>query len=120
MKYIYTVLGFVFTALGALGVILPILPTTPFLLLAVFFFARGSKRFHDWFMQTKLYKNHLEDFVVDRSMTLKTKICTLAFASLMLMFPLIFVDNIYVKGFIVCLIVFKYYYFFARIKTIKD
>ena len=120
MKYIYTILGLLFTLLGAIGVVLPILPTTPFLLLAAFFFARGSKRFHDWFVQTKLYKEHLETFVTNRSMTLKTKVCTLSFASFMLMFPLFLIDNIYIKGLILCIILFKYYYFLTRIKTIKE
>ena len=56
-----------------IGVILPVLPTTP-LLLASFFFTKGSERFNAWFMSTKLYKNYIEDFVINRSMTLKTKI----------------------------------------------
>ncbi len=119
MKYIYTLLGFLFTLLGAIGVVLPILPTTPFLLLAAFFFARGSKRFHDWFVQTKLYKEYLETFVAERSMRLKAKVYTLSLATFMLMFPLFLIDNMYIKIIILCVILFKYYYFFTRIKTIK-
>jgi uncharacterized membrane protein YbaN (DUF454 family) len=52
-------------------------------------------------------------------MTLKQKISLLAFANFMLAFPLILVDNIHVKLFIVVLIVFKLYYFTFRIRTIK-
>jgi uncharacterized membrane protein YbaN (DUF454 family) len=68
---IYIILGFTFVGIGALGVILPVLPTTPFLLLASFFFTRGSERFNAWFVSTKLYKNHLADFIRNRSMELK-------------------------------------------------
>lgn len=62
MKIIYVILGFVSMGLGIAGSFLPGLPTVPFLLLASFFFARDSEKFHRWFTQTKIYKNYLEDF----------------------------------------------------------
>lgn len=73
-KTIYIVIGFICVALGALGVVLPILPTTPFLLLATWFFARSSDRLNEWFKSTSLYKNNLESFVNGHGMTKKTKI----------------------------------------------
>lgn len=120
MRIIYVMLGIIFTALGALGVMLPILPTTPFLLLALACFSRGSKRFNDYFKSTKLYKNNVEEFVNDRSMTLKNKILILSFASIMLMIPLILVDKLWVKVFIIFLIIYKYYYFAFEIKTSRE
>lgn len=117
-KILHLTVGSIALALGLIGTFLPILPTTPFLLLTSFCFAKGSTRFHNWFTQTKLYKNHLESFVTTRSMTLKTKIGLLAFASIMLLFPLIFLDIIWVKLMIIGLYVIKYYYFIFRIKTI--
>ncbi|SCJ97704.1 Inner membrane protein ybaN [uncultured Clostridium sp.] len=118
-KYIYITIGLISFALGAIGVALPILPTTPFLLLASFCFAKGSERFNTWFVNTKIYKKHLESFVKERAMTLKQKVCLLAFADFMLAFPLIILDNLHVKIFLVALILFKFYYFIFRIKTIK-
>lgn len=117
-KYVYITVGLIAVVLGAIGVILPILPTTPFLLLASYCFAKGSDRFNNWFINTKLYKNHLDSFVKERSMTLKEKICILAFADFMLAFPLIFLDSLFMKLVIVVLILFKFYYFIFRIKTI--
>ena len=59
IKILWLAAAFISMALGAIGVILPVLPTTPFLLLASFCFAKGSERFHKWFTKTKLYKKHL-------------------------------------------------------------
>ena len=92
-KYIYIAVGLIAFLLGAIGVILPVLPTTPFLLLASFCFAKGSERFHKWFTESKIYKKHLESFVKEKAMTLKQKITILAFADFMMAFPLILLDN---------------------------
>lgn len=119
MKVLYFLVGMMATALGAVGVILPVLPTTPFLLLAAFCFAKSSQRMNDWFISTSLYKNHLDSFVKHRAMTLKTKVILLSFASTMLLLAMVFMNNLYLRLFIVCLIAFKYYYFVCRIETIS-
>lgn len=119
MRYIYLMIGMISFGLGFIGIILPILPTTPFLLLAGFCFARSSKRVHNWFVSTKAYQRHLEPFVQKRAMTLKTKICILSLASFMLAFPLFLTDLWWLRVFIIGLYIFKYYYFLFKIKTIK-
>mgnify|MGYP000393928267 FL=1 len=119
IKLLWLMIGIVSMVLGAIGVVLPVLPTTPFLLLASFCFAKGSDRFHKWFIGTKLYKKHLESFVTSRSMTLKTKLCILLPASAMLILAMLAMSNIYGRLFIVFLIIFKYIYFFTRIETVK-
>lgn len=119
IKLLWLMIGIVSMVLGAIGVILPVLPTTPFLLLASFCFAKGSDRFHKWFIGTKLYKKHLESFVTSRSMTLKTKLCILLPASAMLILAMLAMSNIYGRVLIVFLIIFKYIYFFTRIETVK-
>lgn len=118
-KYLYITVGLISLVLGSIGVVLPVLPTTPFLLLSSYCFAKGSERFNNWFINTKLYKNNLESFVEKREMTLKQKTCILAFADFMMMFPLIILDNIHIKIFLVVLICYKFYYFIFKIKTIS-
>ncbi|MEI0603509.1 YbaN family protein [Brachyspira alvinipulli] len=120
MRILFICLGFLFVGIGAVGIVVPILPTTPFLLLASFFFAKGSKRFHDWFMSTKLYKKHLESFVKSRSMTLKSKLTILLPVSAMLIITFIFVNNLHARIVLVILFIGKYLYFFTQIKTIKN
>ncbi|WP_157153826.1 YbaN family protein [Brachyspira murdochii] len=120
MRVLFIILGFIFVGIGAVGIVVPILPTTPFLLLASFFFAKGSKKFHDWFMSTKLYKKHLESFVKSRAMTLKSKLTILLPVSTMLIITFIFVNNIYARITLVILFISKYLYFFTQIKTIKE
>ena len=63
--------------LGLLGAVVPVFPTTPFLLMAAFCFARGSRRLNDWFESTKLYRNVVEGFATRRRMTVKAKLTVL-------------------------------------------
>lgn len=74
---LWAVGGFLCFALGMVGVVLPILPTTPFILVAAFCFARSSTRLNDWFKDTKVYKQVLEGYVTKRSMTLRAKLTIL-------------------------------------------
>ena len=119
-RSLLVVCGLICMLLGLIGVILPILPTTPFLLLASVCFVKGSERFDRWFKSTNLYKKHLESFVQNRQMTLKQKWTILLFADFMLMFPFILIDSLHMRLFLILLILCKFYYFFVKIETIKN
>lgn len=118
-KIFYLIVGILSTALGAVGVVLPILPTTPFLLLAAFCFAQSSKRLHHWFLSTKLYEKHLKDFVQTRAMTLKTKLSLMSMASAMMLLGFLMMGSVPVGRIVIaCVWVFHVYYFVFRIRTI--
>ncbi|MFC4320029.1 YbaN family protein [Litchfieldia salsa] len=118
-KAVYLVVGFIFLGLGVVGIILPLLPTTPFLLLASVCFIRGSEKFDIWFKGTSLYKNHVEEFIKTRSMTLKRKLIITLFATSVIAASFVLVDYLGVRILLVMLVLYIYYYFTYKIKTIR-
>lgn len=72
-RIFYLVFGFVSLVVGVIGIVLPIVPTTPFLLLAGFCFARSSKRFEKWLRNTKIYQFYVADYVETKSISRKRK-----------------------------------------------
>jgi uncharacterized protein len=120
VKLLYIIIGFIALGLGVLGLILPVLPTTPLLLLASYCFVKGSERFEIWFKGTTLYKRHLETFVKERSMTLKQKLTILLFADVMIAIPFFILDSLMVRVMLAAVIFYKYYYFIYKIKTVRQ
>lgn len=125
LKPFWIILGFIALGLGIIGIPLPVLPTTPFLLVSAVCFAKGSARLDRWFKNTKIYKNHLESFVTNKAMTLRTKLSCLIPASIMLIFAFIGMSHNDCTGTrigricVILVLVFKYVYFFTRIRTIS-
>lgn len=119
-KLFWLILGFICLALGTIGVFLPILPTVPFYLVTTFAFAKSSDRLHNWFINTKLYKNNLESFVQRKAMTLKTKLSILISVTLVMGFGFFMMAR---KGiWVPCIILAVVWlchllYFIFRVKT---
>lgn len=121
MRIICIILGFLCMGLGAVGVILPILPTTPFLMLSVFFFARSSKKLHDWFLETKWYQRHLRSFVEKRAMTKKTKLSVMATVTVVMGFAFIMMQSVPAARMILVFVWAAHvWYFVFRIKTVGN
>lgn len=118
-KILYVIAGCMAVGLGAVGAVLPLLPSFPFLLLAAFCFAKSSERLHKWFTNTKLYKNNLESYVKGRGMTRKTKIRIMVTVTLLMSVGFIMMDQVPVGRIVLaCVWVFHILYFCFGVKTI--
>ena len=76
-KTVYKPLGFLFLFLGLLGIPLPVLPSTPFILLAAWFFARSSEKWHTWFLSSELFGPMIHNWETNRCISCRTKIVAL-------------------------------------------
>ncbi len=77
MRIFFIVLGILCVILAALGVLLPGLPATPFLLLASYSFARSSKRMHDWLVNNRVFGPILSDFLDRKGIRLHIKVISI-------------------------------------------
>lgn len=121
-KAIYIILACIGLILGAVGVIVPMLPAFPFLLLAAFGFARGSERLHSWFISTRLYKNNLETYVRGQGMTRHTKhriIASVTVLILISMSILAICELYWVWSILIAVWAFHILYFVFGVKTLE-
>ncbi|MGL4760706.1 MAG: YbaN family protein [Sarcina sp.] len=111
--------GFISLIFGTIGIVLPVLPTTPFFILSYMCFFKSSDKFHNWFIKSKFYKNYVEDFVNKKGITLKRKISIIIVADIFIVTSMLIVRNLYMNIFLTGIIIFKYWYFFFKIKTLE-
>ena len=119
-KAYLVVVGCLSLALGAIGAVLPILPTVPFLMLSAFCFAKSSEKLHSWFISTKLYKKNLESFVKGEGMTVKTKVKIMSTVTILMAIGFIMMSRVPVGRVILAIVwVCHVVYFVFRVKTLK-
>ncbi|HEC2225514.1 TPA: YbaN family protein [Staphylococcus delphini] len=118
MRYLLLGIGGIFTLLGFAGAVLPLLPTTPFLLVAVLCFAKSSDRFHDWLIQTKVYQAYVEDFRKYRGYTMKKKIQLLISLYSVVGFSIWMVDVTMIRLGLLVMVVLQTVVLFTWVKTL--
>ncbi|HDB5162461.1 TPA: YbaN family protein [Staphylococcus aureus] len=118
MRLILIVIGLIFTALGIAGAVLPLLPTTPFLLVAVFCFARSSDRFYNWLINQKIYKEYVENFYLHRGYTLQQKIKILISLYIVIGFSIYMVDVLAVCIGLIIMVIIQTAVLFTFVKTL--
>ena len=111
-------LAFVCVGLGTLGIVLPILPTTPLYIAAACLFAKGSKKFHKWFLNTSLYKTYIESAVKNRTMERRAKRKMMITLGIVFGFG-IFFSPVIAKCIILVVAAIHFYVLVFRIKTVE-
>ncbi len=95
-------LGFFFIALGIVGIVLPLLPTTPFLILAAACFYRSSPKMHTWITEHKIFGEPIKKFQTEKIISIKTKITALSMLWLFILYSTFWVVSLlWVKVFLI-------------------
>ena len=89
-RVLFFCLGCLFVGLGTIGVVLPLIPTTPFLLLAAACYARSSRRFYDWLLANRVFGPTIRQWQETRSVAQKTKVVAIVMLVLTLGSSVIF------------------------------
>ena len=95
-RLIYLFIGWVFTALGFVGAFLPLLPTTPFLLIAVWAFSKSSPKLRRWLFTHPKFGSHIRNWFRHGAIDSKAKAVSLTFMGISIVISLFISENIYV------------------------
>ena len=90
MRGVFLALGTLALVLGVIGIFLPLLPTTPFVLLAAACYARGSRRFHEWLLAQRTFGPIVHEWERHRSIPYRTKVTAVVLMSLTLGTSIVF------------------------------
>lgn len=101
IRRVLIVAGFLFVGLGILGIFLPVLPTTPFLLLAAACFARSSQKFYNWLLNNRWFGRYIRNYREGRGIPLRVKIITISLLWVTILISAYFVSIIYVRIFLI-------------------
>jgi len=85
--------GTISLVLGIIGIFLPILPTTPFLLLSAACYLRSSERMHKWLLNNKWFGNYIKNYQEGRGIPLKTKVVAISFLWITILLSAFFILN---------------------------
>ena len=120
MRYLLIGMGSVCVFLGVLGIFLPLLPTTPFLLLACALYAKSSKRFHTWLLNQKLLGKYIRDYTERRGLPIIYKIITLLFLWAAIALSIVFATDNLIVRIILLMLAITISLHILSLKTLKE
>jgi uncharacterized protein len=119
VKIILNIIGSISLVLGVLGIFLPLLPATPFLLLASACYLKGSERLYGWLMNNRVLGTYIRNIQERKGIPLRAKIITLAFLWLSLLFSIYRIDILPVQ-LMLCFIGVTSSALILKMKTLKE
>lgn len=96
-KYLLLFIGTLSLGLGIIGILLPVLPTTPFLLLSSFCYLRSSKRLYNWLIYHRIFGAYLYNYLTYKAVTKRTKVVALIFLWWGLTVSMLLINLLYVR-----------------------
>lgn len=96
-RMLYYIVGDTSLALGLIGLIFPILPTTPFLLLSAASFARNSERAYNWLVNNKIFGKFIQDYRAGKGLPTKIKIYTIFFLWMTIIISMLFISILWIN-----------------------
>ncbi len=90
VKFLWLVAGFFFVGIGMVGIVVPGLPTTPFMILAAACFARSSRRFYRWVMTNRIFGAQVRRFREGKGISLRGKVFSVSAMTLFILLAVIF------------------------------
>lgn len=115
-KMLYMTLGFGFIVLAVLGVFLPLLPTTPFILVAAYFFSKSSDRWHQWLLSNKVFGPILHNWECSRCIPYFAKVLSFSMIAVFGSLSIVALPFVWLKVLTALLIAYACY-FIANIQT---
>ncbi len=97
MKLLFKIIGTISLGLGLIGIFLPVLPTTPFLLLTAALYARSSDKLYNWLMSHHYLGAYIKDFREHRTLPLRVKIISVSTLWITICLSIYMVDILFVK-----------------------
>lgn len=117
---LFFILGFVSLFLAIFGIFLPLLPTTPFLLLSAYCFARTSNKWYDWLLNHKYFGKIIRDYHQKKGVTLGIKIYALSLLWTTILSSVIFVVDLFFVDALLILIALVVSLHIIKLKTFRD
>jgi len=98
LKWLLLIVGSIFVGLGIIGIFVPILPTTPFLLLAAACFLRSSNKMYHWLLTNRLFGKYFKSYIEGNGISINVKIITISFLWITIIYSAIFfIDGIIIR-----------------------